>query len=151
MAGDLPTLGAESPTPPCDCYPGGWTAATFEGPQRWCAVHGEGAPEDAVSRSTLCPRCGQPWCPMSDRVAEPVASGDLPEVPQQPQRRNPMNPRDGLQDRGEPHRRRLGIDGTAADAQDVDHPYLADAPRGDWCVICGLSRSFRRHVDVGGS
>lgn len=52
-----------------------------------------------------------------------------------------------FQDRGEPHRRRLGIDGTAADAQDVSHPHTPDVPYGTWCVVCGLSRSYRKHTE----
>ena len=27
----------------CDCYPGGWTPAMYEGPQEHCPVHGRGA------------------------------------------------------------------------------------------------------------
>lgn len=50
-----------------------------------------------------------------------------------------------FQDRGEPHRQRLGIDGTAGDAQDVPHPFVADAVYGA-CVVCGLARSYRKHT-----
>lgn len=49
-----------------------------------------------------------------------------------------------FQDRGESLRRRLLIDGTAGDAQDVDHPYIPEAANGP-CLVCGLARSYRRH------
>jgi hypothetical protein len=50
-----------------------------------------------------------------------------------------------FQDRGEPERQRLGIDGTAADAQDVTHPYVPDGPDGAACVVCGLAKGYARH------
>jgi hypothetical protein len=48
------------------------------------------------------------------------------------------------QDEGETDRRRLGIDGTMGDAQDVDHPFLAAI--GGYCRVCGLSLAHKRHV-----
>lgn len=56
------------------------------------------------------------------------------------------DPTAGWQDRGKSWRRRLGIDGTAGDAADVDHPYVADEPYGPWCVVCGFGQPWRRHV-----
>lgn len=50
-----------------------------------------------------------------------------------------------FQDRGEPVRQRLGIDGTAGDAQDVEHPFVPDEPTGA-CLACGLVDSHRKHV-----
>lgn len=59
----------------------------------------------------------------------------------------PVAPMNDPQDQGEAARRRLGIDGTAGDAQDVPHPFVpntkADSP---WCLACGLSRAFRGHL-----
>lgn len=52
----------------------------------------------------------------------------------------------GFQDAGEPIRRALGIDGTAGDAQDVDHPYTSASPDGP-CLACGLARTWWRHID----
>lgn len=44
---------------------------------------------------------------------------------------------------GEVARQRLGIDGTAGDAQDIAHPYT---PEGfAHCVVCGLAASARVH------
>ena len=50
-----------------------------------------------------------------------------------------------FQDRGEPLRQALGIDGTAGDAQDVDHPFTPDGISGP-CLACGLAQSYRRHI-----
>lgn len=48
---------------------------------------------------------------------------------------------------GEAWRQLFGIDGTAGDAQDVDHPYVpADYATGAACVVCGLARPYRRHT-----
>jgi hypothetical protein len=47
---------------------------------------------------------------------------------------------------GEPDRMGFGIDGTKGDAQDVDHPFLGSV-HGDYCRVCGLARSYRRHKD----
>lgn len=53
-----------------------------------------------------------------------------------------------FQDSGEAARQRLGIDGTAGDAQDVRHPYT---PAGlACCAACGLSSSARIHSTVEG-
>jgi hypothetical protein len=49
-----------------------------------------------------------------------------------------------FQNRGEALRRRYGIDGTAGDAQDVDHPYHRDPATGA-CLVCGLAEAYRRH------
>lgn len=53
-----------------------------------------------------------------------------------------------FQERGEPYRAKLGIDGTAADAQDVPHEFHVDgefpAP-GRWCMVCGLNAVARVH------
>lgn len=51
----------ESPTPPCDCYPHGCTPDTFEGPQRWCPLHGELAEE---------PECPDIWHVLGDVTAD---------------------------------------------------------------------------------
>lgn len=51
---------------------------------------------------------------------------------------------DDFQDRGEELRHQLGIDGTAGDAQDVDHPFH-DSDLG-YCLVCGLSPMYRRHI-----
>ena len=51
----------------------------------------------------------------------------------------------GFQQRGEAHRRELGIDGSAGDAQDVRHPFVVDEGFGPWCVICGLGENHRKH------
>lgn len=32
-------------TDDCDCYPGGFNPATYEGPQEWCPVHGRSRAE----------------------------------------------------------------------------------------------------------
>jgi len=45
---------------------------------------------------------------------------------------------------GEHLRRRYGIDGTAGDAQDVEHPYHA-ATDGS-CLVCGLAEVHRKHI-----
>jgi hypothetical protein len=50
-----------------------------------------------------------------------------------------------FQDRGEPWRAALGIDGTAGDAQDIQHEFIPDSPGGP-CVVCGLAQSYRRHA-----
>lgn len=52
----------------------------------------------------------------------------------------------GFQDRGEQERRRLGIDGTAGDAQDITHPYIPDGPPGSACLVCGLAQAYRKHA-----
>ena len=52
-----------------------------------------------------------------------------------------------FQDPGEPYRRALGIDGTAADAQDHPHPFIA--AHGGFCVVCGLSESYSEHHKPG--
>lgn len=52
---------------------------------------------------------------------------------------------DQIAEEGAPHRAFLGIDGTMGDAQDVDHPFEASV-FGEWCRVCGLARSYRRHV-----
>jgi hypothetical protein len=52
-----------------------------------------------------------------------------------------------FQERGEAERQRLGIDGTAGDAQDVAHPYVPDGPSGSACVVCGLARCYRKHAE----
>lgn len=49
-----------------------------------------------------------------------------------------------FQNRGEPWRAALGIDGTAGDAQDVPHEFIPDSPGGP-CVVCGLAESYRKH------
>lgn len=49
------------------------------------------------------------------------------------------------QDRGEPERHRLGIDGTAGDAQDVPHPYAGPG----WCTACGLAATASVHDQTG--
>lgn len=49
-----------------------------------------------------------------------------------------------FQDRGEELRRALGIDGTAGDAQDTDHPFTPEVPGGP-CLACGLAGQYRRH------
>lgn len=50
-----------------------------------------------------------------------------------------------FQQRGEPWRAALGIDGTAGDAQDVTHEFVPDSPGGP-CVVCGLAQSYRKHA-----
>ena len=45
---------------------------------------------------------------------------------------------------GAVHRDRLGIDGTAGDAQDVEHPYINAGFA--FCVVCGLAKSYRKHT-----
>ncbi len=52
---------------------------------------------------------------------------------------------DDFQVRGEQERQRLGIDGTAGDAQDIPHPYVPDGPAGSACVVCGLAQGYRKH------
>lgn len=47
------------------------------------------------------------------------------------------------EERGEQLRRRYGIDGTAGDAQDVDHPFHGQD--GGPCLVCGLAQSYRKH------
>lgn len=56
----------------------------------------------------------------------------------------PCGAMDDFQDRGAPHRQRLGIDGTAGDAQDVPHGFVADEPH-TWCVVCGLAEAAKVH------
>jgi hypothetical protein len=50
-----------------------------------------------------------------------------------------------FQKRGELLRQALGIDGTAGDAQDVDHPFTPDVS-GASCLVCGLAQSYKRHA-----
>jgi hypothetical protein len=50
-----------------------------------------------------------------------------------------------FQDRGEELRQALGIDGTAGDAQDVNHPFTPDGPGGP-CLACGLAEPYKRHA-----
>ncbi len=50
-----------------------------------------------------------------------------------------------FQDRGDALRRRYGIDGTAGDAQDIEHPYIPDAEH-EHCALCGLAPVYRKHV-----
>ena len=52
-----------------------------------------------------------------------------------------------FQERGEPWRAALGIDGTAGDAQDVPHEFIPDSPGGP-CVACGLAESYRKHHEA---
>jgi hypothetical protein len=52
-------------------------------------------------------------------------------------------------DEGESERFGLGIDGTMGDAQDVNHPFIGSV-YGDYCAVCGLTRSYKRHTAVGG-
>ena len=47
---------------------------------------------------------------------------------------------------GEFYRWALGIDGTAGDAQDVPHLYIADED--GVCVVCGLAEGYRKHSAV---
>jgi len=49
-----------------------------------------------------------------------------------------------FQDRGEPARTALGIDGTAGDAQDIAHRYQDDALTGS-CLVCGLALAASVH------
>jgi hypothetical protein len=49
-----------------------------------------------------------------------------------------------FQNRGEPLRQQLGIDGTAGDAQDVRHPFTRDPVLG-CCLACGLAETARVH------
>ncbi len=49
-------------------------------------------------------------------------------------------------ERGEALRLRYGIDGTAGDAQDVDHPFHPSRSAESWCVVCGLGEAYRRHL-----
>lgn len=51
-----------------------------------------------------------------------------------------------FQQRGEPYRQALGIDGTAGDAQDISHPFIPDGFF-TWCVVCGLSQTWKKHND----
>ena len=51
-----------------------------------------------------------------------------------------------FQDAGEAYRQALGIDGTAADAQDRPHPFIGvEAP----CIVCGLAESYSQHHKPG--
>lgn len=50
-------------------------------------------------------------------------------------------------ERGEALRLRYGIDGTPGDAQDVDHPFHPAQGGESWCVVCGLSQAYRRHLN----
>lgn len=45
---------------------------------------------------------------------------------------------------GEIRRRELGIDGTMGDAQDIPHRFDG-AGEFNFCVVCGLSRTYRMH------
>lgn len=49
-----------------------------------------------------------------------------------------------FQDRGEAARQAAGIDGTAGDAQDIPHGFIAD-PDGS-CLLCGLASRYRKHT-----
>lgn len=55
---------------------------------------------------------------------------------------------------GEEWRQQMGIDGTAGDAQDVEHPYTATGdlhPKSpDACLACGLGPAHDRHVPLPG-
>ncbi len=55
-----------------------------------------------------------------------------------------MTPEDS-QAIGEVLRRRYGIDGTAGDAQDVEHPYIPAEPH-EYCALCGLAPVTSKHV-----
>lgn len=48
-----------------------------------------------------------------------------------------------FQSQGEPYRQELGIDGTAGDAQDVPHPFVASSAGP--CLVCGLAEPYRKH------
>lgn len=50
-----------------------------------------------------------------------------------------------LQERGEPHRRRAGIDGTAGDAQDIPHEPVPAEENTGLCLVCLLSIGARVH------
>jgi hypothetical protein len=43
-----------------------------------------------------------------------------------------------FQETGDQARRRLGIDGTAGDAQDIRHPFIP-TPGENYCLACGLN------------
>lgn len=50
-----------------------------------------------------------------------------------------------FQDRGEAARRLAGIDGTAGDAQDEPHAFVAAGQLGA-CLVCGMGARYRKHV-----
>ena len=50
-----------------------------------------------------------------------------------------------FQDAGEKWRQAAGIDGTAGDAQDVQHKYVPAGPDGP-CLVCGLNKVYRKHI-----
>jgi hypothetical protein len=52
--------------------------------------------------------------------------------------------KEAAQEEGASERLFLGIDGTMGDAQDVDH-HCVESVGGPYCVVCGLSRIYRRH------
>lgn len=52
---------------------------------------------------------------------------------------------DDFQDRGEPVRQRMGIDGTAGDAMDVPHRFERDG-QADRCLACGMGHGFKAHA-----
>lgn len=52
-----------------------------------------------------------------------------------------------FQNSGDAARRAQGIDGTAGDAQDIGHRYVADEPTGG-CLLCGLSPSYHKHDEA---
>lgn len=43
-------------------------------------------------------------------------------------------------------RRKLGIDGTRGDAQDVAHPFQPHHQWGSYCLPCGLSEAHTKHA-----
>ena len=60
-----------------------------------------------------------------------------------------MSETQGFQDRGEQIREALGIDGTAADAQDVPHPYTPDMGLNPGvCGACGTGLFAPVHEDT---
>jgi hypothetical protein len=57
-----------------------------------------------------------------------------------------MSDMQDFQNRGEQARQRAGIDGTAGDAQDIQHAYVPDGPGGSPCLLCGLALSQPKHI-----
>lgn len=89
--------------------------------------------------------------PLPGRHLDRVDENQIPVRAQARDTRGEPDMTEDFQDAGEQWRQRFGIDGTAGDAQDVEHPFVAEEPGGG-CIVCGFAGTYRKHAgDAGAS